>query len=251
MTSLREMIEARLRDGARVVEVARANRADIAARLHELEQVDEARMLALIDLQIELMESANAELDEAYRGFEERVGELGESLNHHAAAELERVLWHAQGRIAEPFGPEMLELYGLEESPPAGYRALATYAHNAVTLLQAHPQVLDGQFDDRLETEKIAEKIAEPLHALNDYLATLDSSSPALKSALVDRDGASDRWVRVWRGVATVLEGLFLQAERGDLAAAVRPRSPGATVEEESNLFDDIDPDAIERDAGL
>ncbi len=251
MPSLKTMIETRVKDGERIVSLARRHTEEIAERLNEAggHGMTHTQVREIIEAQARQLEAVNRSLASVYEAFDEGAtdAEASVHLNHEAATELERVLWHAQGRIAEPFGPEMLKLYGLEESPPAGYRALATYAHNAVTLLRAHPQTLEGQFGDHLETEKIAETIEGPLNALNDYLSTLDDAPAPLKSALQRRDHAADNWMRVWRGVSTVLEGIFLLAERGDLAARVRPRLPGVTVEVDTSALNDINEADIHR----
>lgn len=250
MPSLREMIDNCVKDGERIVALAHLHRQEVASRIEELGgfgALTSDQLEQMIDFNARQLESANRALAKAYVALDQRESETATlQLNHRAADDLERVLWNAQGRISESFGPEMLNLYGLEESPPAGYRALATSAHNTVTLLRAHPQVLEGQFGDHLQTEKIAATIEEPLNALNDYLSTLDDAPAPIKSALQRRDAASDNWLRVWRGTSTVLEGLFVLAERADLAARVRPRLPGVNADADISQFGDIDESEIE-----
>ena len=250
MPSLREMIDNCIKDGERIVKIARTNMSEVAGRIEELggfSELTREQVEAVIEFNVRQLESANRALAKAFRDVNEQESESATfQLNHRAADELERVLWNAQGRISEPFGPEMLKLYGLEESPPAGYRALATYAHNTVTLLRAPPQTLEGQFDDHLETERIAATIEGPLNALNDYLSTLDDAPAPIKSALQRRDSASDHWLRVWRGTSTVLEGFFVLAERADLAASVRPRLPGVAASLDTGELDNIEDAEIE-----
>lgn len=247
MTSLKDTIRERLDDGERIVALARKHAAPVARRLDEAGDMSAEEAEATLERQAARLEAANDTLRLAYEAYEGQVnGQDTATLNHRAAGELERILWHAQGRIAEPHGPETLKLYGLEESPPAGHRALATYAHNAVTLLRAHPQRLEGQFGDHLETTQIAEVIEGPLDALADYLASLDDAPGQLKGALARRDLANDQWMRIWRGASTILEGVFLLAERGDLAARVRPRLPGVIVDEDASVLADIHEDEIE-----
>ena len=172
--------------------------------------------------------AAGDTLAQAQAEFELAVGREGRGThwNTRATTDLERIIWHAQARIAESFGPEMLRLYGLEESPPLGERTLATYAHNAVTLLRASEASLPGHFGDSIDTEQIAQAIEQPLWALGDYLATLDEASDLFKGAMATREAASTHWIRLWRGVSTLLESLFVLADRSDVAAKICPRLP-------------------------
>lgn len=232
MKSPSELIEGRVAAAEQIVAMAHEHAQSIEAHILTLvpnyNQHGKTSISALMLHQASLLEDINAQLKQAHARFVEIAQEPNNPWDHRifVAAELERVIWHAQGRIAEPFGPEMLRLYGLEEHPPAGFRALATYAHNAITLLRAHPQTLEGQFGDVLETESIARSVEQPLVALNDFLFSFDEASDELKAALQERDAVSDQWMRIWRSVSTVLEGVFLLADRPDLASRVRPFLP-------------------------
>lgn len=228
--SREKLITERIQESERVIALAREHAEDLAARVNTLcgQGAMGVDLVALVEAQANLLQEANGQLLRAWERFEVVSAEQGGIYaNEQAASALEHLLWYAQGRIAEPYGPETLELYGLEESPPVGHRALATYAHNTVTLLRAQPQTLPGRFDDHLETERIAQLIDEPLRALDDYLVTLDNASATFKNALSERDAAADHWMRVWRGASTVLSGLFLLGGRAELAARVRPTLPG------------------------
>ena len=239
---MRESVEERAQESARVVRVAREHQADVVERLKALGAGGD-EIGALIEAHVGLLEQASERLLSAYA--------MSDAGGSKAARDLERVLWDAQGRIAEPYGPELLQLYGLEESPPAGARALATYAHNAVALLRAQPQVLEGRFGDHLETDRIAERVEAPLRALDDYLATLDEAAADQRGAYLERERASDDWVRVWRGTSTVLSGLFYLAGRADLAARVRPVLPGLRVERGLGELGEINAEEIERASSL
>lgn len=247
MGSLTKMIESRLQQAEHIVELARAEKPSVITRIQERgsSPLSAEALGEIIDGLVFELSAANKELASAFGKFEELAS--GKNLNHRAADDLERVLWSAQGRIAEPYGPEMLQLYGLEESPPAGLRALATFAHNSVTLLRAHTQELVGKFGSVLSTERIADELVPPLDALDDYLASLDDTSAELLAALETRDTVADNWSRTWRGAATVLEGFFLLADRADLATRVRPVLPGLPVEQDHSAFEDLDVEDIER----
>lgn len=229
MTTLSRVIEQRLLIGQEVAWVARREAAEVAHQIalnvpyYAIKGADQ--LLVLIEDQARLLNAANEDLQATHTRYQQMVSGLYSGWAHQgqAAVALERVIWHAQGRIAEYLGPDMLRLYGLEEHPPSGFRALATYAHNAITLLRAHPQTLLGPLGDVLETEHIAQLIEQPVLALNDFLLRFDDAPDSFKEMLQERDMALDRWMRVWRGVATVLEGIFLLANRDDLALSVRP----------------------------
>ena len=232
MTTLSQLIEGRIKAAEQVVALARAEaeqtEAHILALVPNYTSHGQTSVRQLIAHQASLLEQINDQLRQAHATFLKVAGEPQSTWEQRGlvAVELERVIWYAQGRIAEPFGPDMLRLYGLEEHPPAGFRALATYAHNAVTLLRAHPQTLQGQFHDHLDSELIAQSIERPLLALNDYLVSFDDAPDELKAALHERDAVSDQWMRIWRSTSTVLEGIFLLADRLDLASRVRPFLP-------------------------
>lgn len=202
--------------------------------------------------QAQLLAHANTHMEHAYAEFESVLEDLPTcwSEQSRAALELERILWHAQACIAEPYGPDMLQLYGLSEAPPAGFRALATYAHNTITLLGAQPATLKGEFGADLKTSQIASAIALPLGALDDFLFSLDSATLEIKSALAARDAAADNWMRTWRGTCTILEGLFLLAGREELAASVRPLLP-RIIDEPQHTFSNINAHDIEKTSSL
>lgn len=250
--SFKEQIELRVQDGARILALIEANAQDLSQRIEDSVSLlwSEDQVLDLIRIQTRLLEDANARLTRAYRKLENLSIELPEGWHSQSSAdELELTLWHSRGRIDEAFGVEMLRLYGLDEPPPAGFRSLATYAHNTITLLQAHPQTLRGQFGDELDTDTIAQKIEAPLNALNDFLSTLDAAPAELKSALQVRDSASDHWMRTWRGVSTLLESLCLLAHRDDLAAQFRPTFPVVSLEGPTSF--DVDLDAIDKTSNI
>lgn len=232
MSLLSELIEGRIKAAEMIVSLAREQASPTQAHILSLVPHytlhGQTSVKALMEHQASLLEDINEQLRTTQRDFLAVVQDPAKHWETRlfVAADLERVIWHAQGRIAEPFGPDMLRLYGLEEHPPAGFRALATYAHNAITLLRAHPQTLEGQFNDLLETELIAQSIEEPLLALNDFLVSFDDAPDELKEALHKRDHISDQWMRIWRSTSTVLEGIFLLADRPDLASRVRPFLP-------------------------
>lgn len=233
MTAIMESIETRITDGANVVALAREHAAGISARVEEWSEgkLGASSTEEVMVTQAALLEEANVALVQAAESFEalrsaSREADL--ALRSAAADEIERKLWDARGRIIEAYGAEMLKLYDLDEPPPAGVRALATYAHNAVTLLRTHPQSLPSAFQDDLDTTLFVTELEAPMAALDDYLATLESASSDLKSALDHFDVAHEHWMRTWRGVSTALEGVFMMGGRGDLAAMVRPRLPSA-----------------------
>lgn len=229
------VIEQRLDAGAHTVRLVRAHAFDCAQRVVELvpyyAQKGASSIELLLEDQAQLLDLANAQLQRAHARFE-MVAERVEHDAHKWArleevtVDVERVILQARERLGVPFGVDTLTMYGMEEPPPAGFRALATYAHNAITLLGAQPQSLDGPFGDTLETARIIEMMQRPLEALNVHLVDFDAASPELKAALQARDIATDDWMRVWRAVCTVLEGVFLMAQCNGLAAQVRPSVP-------------------------
>lgn len=249
MATSKELIEERLSAGARAVRVARAHASLIGAHLSDVAYgfmpLPPEAIQDLILNQAKLMEEAGEDLRVAESNYRSVLGaqpDHGERRDL-AAARLERMLWHARERIAESFGPDMLRLYGMEEPPPAGVRALATYTHNALALLRAHPQELPGIFGDPMSTERLADALSAPVDALDDYLVSFEDAPQALQQALIARDQANEHWMRVWRGVCTTLEGIFSLANRADLAADIRPFLPGLALERhfKPHELDDLD----------
>jgi hypothetical protein len=220
--------------------------ADVVGRLEE-RGFARAHVEGVLTTAVSGLRAANAKL-RTTGGSDHASVSLDASVR--AADALERTLWHAQGRISEPFGPEILQMYGLDEPPPAGLRWLATYAHNVVTLLRAQPQTLEGRFGDHMETEDVARALEEPLTALDDCLATLDSSTPQARAALEARDAASQEWVSAWRGASTALEAFAALAGLGELAARAQPRFATPTNADDGAL-DGLELDEIEQTSSL
>ncbi len=252
MSALRELIEERIVSGERTVALARHEVQGVVALVAEGASgpARAYQLGALILQQAELLEEANQALSDAHREYmaQGEAALLRWDTRGQIAADLSRLIWHAQGRLSEPTGPDLLRLYGLEEAAPAGLRALGTYAHNAITLLRAQPQRWTSPFGDTLDTEPIATTLERPLHALNDYLASLDDAPDAIKQLLDRRDNANERWLTTWRSTSSILEGAFLLAERADLAARVRPMLPGLSVHKDS--LSDLDGIAEPDDLG-
>lgn len=235
MPTRQRVIEQRLDAGQRIVLLVRGHAFDCAQRVMELVPYYAKKGASSIELLLEdqahLLDLANAQLARAHVSFQR----VAESVDHDAqqwtvleevAVELEFVIAQARQRLGVSCGVDMLMLYGMEEHPPAGFRALATYAYNAIILLGAHPQSLGGRFGDTLETVRIIEMVQRPLGALNAHLVGFDAASSELKAALQTRDLATEEWMRVWRAVCSVLEGVFLMAQCNGLAAQVRPSVP-------------------------
>ncbi len=136
MTSYARWVEQRVVEGERVLGMLDGHTDDVATRLEERGFARE-HVVGVLTTAVSALRAANAKLRTTGAG-----GDASVSLDASARAAdaLARTLWHAQGRISEPFGPEILQMYGLDEPPPAGLRWLATYAHNVVTLLRAQPR---------------------------------------------------------------------------------------------------------------
>ena len=246
MTSYARWVEQRVAEGERVLRMLEGHTEDVVGRLEERGFARE-HVQGVLSTAVSGLRAANARL-RTTGGEDQATVSLDASVR--AADALERTLWHAQGRISEPFGPEILQMYGLDEPPPAGLRWLATYAHNVVTLLRAQPQTLEGRFDDHMETEDVARALEGPLTALDDCLATLDSSTPQARAALEARDTASQEWVSAWRGASTALEAFAALAGLGELAARAQPRFATPTNADDGAL-DDLDLDEIEQTSSL
>ena len=247
MTSYRRWVELRVAEGAKVVGMLEEHAERVCERMAPL-GFEPAHAAGVLEAATAALSSANADLAASGQAPKNAVVSLDASVK--AADALERTLWHAQGRISEPFGPEILQMYGLDEPPPAGLRWLATYAHNVVTLLRAQPQTLEGRFGDHMETEDVARAIEDPLTALDDCLATLDAAPVRAREALEERDSASEAWVRAWRGASTTLEGFAALVGLGELAARAQPRFSAPTNEDDGAL-DDLDLDEIEQTSSL
>jgi hypothetical protein len=148
-----------------------------------------------------------------------------------AAATLLPLAVHARARVADAFGADALEQYGLDGPTPRAPKALATHITSAIKLMREQAREGADPLGVAVSTAAIAEALDAPLAALNEALSATLLEEREKEAALTARDRASERHGRAYRGVASLLAGLYAIADRDDLAERIRP-----TVRREAGL---------------
>ncbi len=162
------------------------------------------------------------------------------------ADELRTLYQRVRVRLEDALGRRGLKRYGLETPAPRPPDALRARVQTTIDLMREDPAELDDGVGDPIPTATIADNLQAALTPLAGAISTLRTEERENEGALTDRNRAVDAWTGVYRGVATMLSGLYQLAGRDNLADRIRP-----TVRRASGIDDATPPaDAGASDAG-
>jgi hypothetical protein len=196
----------------------------MSALLERLDTLSHAMRGAELALSAELSEDAD---------YRSKRDELTETLRDKLVG--------AKSRLDRTYEDETTRSYGLGEMPPFQPDDLVAYAENVVNLLRQTPRTDTDLLGIELDTGRIADSIEQSGTELERALADVDAEVREAHTLRAERDKVVEEWENAYRGTATLLSGLYLLANREDLAERVRPTVRQSTGRDEPP--EDVDGD--------
>jgi hypothetical protein len=172
-----------------------------------------------------LLETSGQKLREREHGY---VAELADDVEPRAerdarAREALTIMVHVRSRVGDLLGGEGLQKYGLVEAPPTRPNALAEQMLATIKLFEASPTTVRDPLDSVFDTAVVAEKLRAAYTPLAEALEVVLNEERERQESMTARDEAIEEWAKVYQGVASILSGLFMLADRRDLSARLRP----------------------------
>lgn len=229
-SKLSKMAANRLAVSATVTSSATVHGSQIASLLHP---VLFPRGPAKPDLTVQLLDALGGVLDRAAAEVERAdLAHASELLDDEAPrqqrdaaeAELTALLLQQRDTLSALYGPGTARAYGLAEPLPPQPAQLVVRARSVVKQLRENP-IRDKPLRRGLvlKPTDLADELDEHASHLSDALSDVQREAREAQLTLEAKTQAAEQWQRVYQGVTSAFYGLYLLADRRDLAERIEP----------------------------
>jgi len=229
-SKLSKMAANRLAVSATVTSSATVHGAEIAALLHP---VLFPKGPAKPDVTAQLLDALGGVLDRAAAEVERAdLAHASELLDDEeprqrrdaAQADLAALLLQQRDTVSALYGPGTARAYGLAEALPPQPAQLVVRARSVVKQLRENP-IRDKPLRRGLviKATDLADELDEQASRLASALADVQREAREAQLTLEAKTQAAEQWQRVYQGVTSAFYGLYLLADRRDLAERIQP----------------------------